>query len=486
MANYLRIYQDASLIADFLASPYQLLDFSGNAPTAHKEEYASALDDGSRILYSRYDNVVDTIHFLIYGATQQAVNDSAETLERAIEEANLRLDGTGAVMLLKFQPEGTDVVYESKILQVVWLTNADRMVQSAGKMYAVGIVANYFIEASIIVERTFYWEGPLVEIPLTNGNGNNVTGGITVYTHDDAGSGHDNWVDIAGADVKGSLPAPLYIELRNNRATTPRMGAVRFARNARFTPSSFQHVYEIENGQRYAGGSLVTDSDYSGAASNNGVSWNVNNGTTPFKLVDFPITSAQLGYARNRWFRAILEIPLLGSQAANIWYKIKVSLYRLTTLVETDWVLPPLSGLNDVGAIRLPSYDIAELTSDGCYIEIWAKNVTGGNVNSTLDYIEFLPTERLDGYVYMNASGYYIEENGGKIIQDGPRNIFYIYNLSGGLTAHYVASGQTIMGDPGKAQRVFFAWDSTNGWSSGMMAWTGTVIIKYRERRLRI
>lgn len=73
-------------------------------------------------------------------------------------------------------------------------------------------------ELRIIIVREAYWEGAEAGVPLTNGNGTDVTTGLNVYTCTGDGTGsspneRDNWALINDEDVEGDMPCPSWIRL---------------------------------------------------------------------------------------------------------------------------------------------------------------------------------------------------------------------------------------------------------------------------------
>ena len=77
---------------------------------------------------------------------------------------------------------------------------------------------------SLLVElhytRPNWFDGEQAEVALTGRAGTDVTGGIQIVNHTDAGALDGNTVLIKAADASTDLPAPLRIEIQNNTALT--------------------------------------------------------------------------------------------------------------------------------------------------------------------------------------------------------------------------------------------------------------------------
>ena len=100
--------------------------------------------------------------------------------------------------------------------------------------------------------------------PLTNASAPNNTSGITIYNHDDSGTNHDNYVQIAAADVGGSLPAPVKVELTNNTGGSLNYKQIWLANNAFCDPANFPHILE---GEAFVAGGGTTASNADSSSS---------------------------------------------------------------------------------------------------------------------------------------------------------------------------------------------------------------------------
>ena len=153
----------------------------------------------------RFQPVSESIELMLYGANVAEVQSAQRALEtmRMTVRAR-RVSGVGPRVFLQYQPIGGTVGRsEIREMEVKLGRNA---------MTAYGQAK---LPVTLLVERVPWWEEARVQIPLSNGNGVNNTGGLTVWMRDDAGGGQDNWADIGAGVVGGVLPSPLEIQMRN-------------------------------------------------------------------------------------------------------------------------------------------------------------------------------------------------------------------------------------------------------------------------------
>ena len=173
--------------------------------------------DGADLVAGKYGNVNESIKFAI---DTGACSTGQETLAKRLERLGGIIDtaqrwslanatGSGAV-------EAVDLIYRpgapagrlarSRVLG--WIGGA----VNPDRWEDVGARLGKF-EGMIAFEREPFWR--CAERPL----GNEPT---TIYTHDDADAGHNNYIDVAGAAswIEGKLPAPALLWVTNATANT--------------------------------------------------------------------------------------------------------------------------------------------------------------------------------------------------------------------------------------------------------------------------
>ena len=131
-------------------------------------------------------------------------------------------------------------------------------------------------------ERDNLFYGDEVALPLSNTSGIGVTSGLTLYNHDDATLGHDNWFEVNLLAIGNFWQLPLRVELKNTTSVEP---LADFWLGSMALPGSGtlpNLVFEAENG---IGGTVLTDAsasagkycryDWSGSGWQNLASWTV-------------------------------------------------------------------------------------------------------------------------------------------------------------------------------------------------------------------
>lgn len=83
------------------------------------------------------------------------------------------------------------------------------------------------VRFNLLMTRDAFWEGAEVQLPLTNGNGTDITDEINVFNCND-GTGTspnklNNWVKINAADVEGDLPGPVRLSIADITEGSPEL-----------------------------------------------------------------------------------------------------------------------------------------------------------------------------------------------------------------------------------------------------------------------
>lgn len=210
----------SSITLDFMAGGYKLLDgFFPETP-----------DDDA-------DTVSDQFTILIQGSSATDLRDKIGAISLMIEHARRHKDDAAAAWLF-FSVDNTDTEGMTKI------TNG--MV-----LYDKTLDANWRrnkVRLTVVIEHKPWWDSHNeVAIPLTNGNGTNITTGLTIYNHDDGGvsPAHDNWVLINAADVVGDMPGRTRLEVTNTYASN-RLYTLWVGQNWT-DPDNLDHILEGED-----------------------------------------------------------------------------------------------------------------------------------------------------------------------------------------------------------------------------------------------
>jgi len=398
--------------------------------------------------------------------TVRSIIRQIETFLRQAEEYQKR--HVGARVYVEFDPGASGIVYRSEILSgkvdcpddtfSMWWTNQKTRIFMAWT-------------------RRYYWEGPEVELPLTNGNGTNVTGGLTVYNHDDGDAGHDNYVQIAGTDVGGVIPAPAKIRILNTYNSSARSGQFVIAHNAFSAPASFAHILEAENRNYVAGGTAPTaDTSSSGGYIQN-ISWA---GDAEVLLISWQLSTAFLSDAAGNNFKILARFAT--SPGTGYYTTVRVkgpSGYWISTLGEGPEVALGQMLIQDLGVVRLPPWLIQETNLEPVDLCIYGRRTGGGIL-----YLDFVQVTPLDGYRLLKPRGYNTVYNTANV-DDGINGVVWNEDSAGAnRSGQYIGVGQQIQLWPGRTQRLYFL--VTNDAGGAEILRTHSIRMWYRPRRLTL
>ncbi len=398
----------------------------------------------------------------ILSSTVANIRSAVNVVERLLSDARRRRETQqGARVWLEYRPVGTDDYYRSELFdgRVVWSSEpGERMITQA---------TSARVRVAVLVERAPWWEGAEAELQLSTSNASAATGGRTIYNHDDSGTGHDNWVQIASTQVGGVLPTPVRVELTNTIGSAQSYRKLFMATNAYGTPASFTHILEAESAS--GGGTPTAD-----AACSGGNYLAIALGTGVDLSLTWTISATQLGYTLGRYFRVLARFQdNVGTST------VRMAVYDSagTTLLyagETVVVTEQYGAIVDLGTVPLPP---GGYTSSYTAITL-VMEITGPMI-AELDYLQLTP---LDAYRYVELFGAAVANNAA-IIDDGLEGITYVRTSS---AAAGLASprGEPLLVFPGKTQRMIFLHQTIDtGNPASPITNTMSVRVYYRPRR---
>lgn len=170
----------------------------------------------------------------------------------------------------------------------------------------------------------------------------------TVYNHDDAAAGHDNYIDIAAENIGGSAPGPIELQVTNTYATNT-LGTFWVAVNQHKGTAMPVHILEGEAGVG------MTETDDAGAIVSSGAHYGLFqlNGTTQQLAGRWALDTTALGKLAGHKYHVLLRTPLSN---INIYAQLKV-MYTATTTeigIAPPEVLMTADEIQDLGVIQLP------------------------------------------------------------------------------------------------------------------------------------
>jgi hypothetical protein len=402
-------------------------------------------------------SVTETLEITVSGANLGAIQTNVRAIELLVEAAKRRKtnqSGPRVYFTVQWDTEATSWRAEVNDARLETTDVPDQF--RRGK-----------VDVALILTRGPF-EGAEVALSLTNANGTNVTTGLKVYNHDDAGTGHDNFVTIDAAEIAGTLPAPVRIQLTNDSDPVVDSGNRSWrnwwmAVNAWNDPANFAHVLEGES--RVTGYGTSTASAACSGGNYNALS------VTASGWMEWDLSAAFVNRCAGYPFRILVRF----TGAHSLTYA-QACVYDSTGLVlQAEGDLTQLDGyaVADLGVLRIP----ADTYSTGyAALRLVIKFTCTGTQAANVDYVQFMPadTTRLAiqrGMTQPIGSLTEINEVEGRA---------WMY-MAGGEAPLYILQGKPLMLTPGKLQRIYFLVSDSTGGSNISDAWT--VQAWYRPRR---
>lgn len=429
------------------------LDFQANGYKVIDGFYPETPNEGA-------ESITDQFNVLIIGSSAADLRSKLTAIRQAFEWAKRHKDDSQAAWLY-FDVDDDGDAWMSKLLdgKVIYNSNLDPYWRR-----------NRVI-ATVIVERMPYWDAENeVQIPLTNGNGTNNTTGLTVYNHNDAGTGHDNYVDIAAADIDGDMPGPTRLEVTNSYATG-KLFTLWVGQNWT-DPDNMTHILEAEDS---SGGSDISDSGCSGGYYSQ---YALGSGAES-EMFTWSLSASYLNACKGNYYKFMARFE--AGDPANVKFRIRLK-YNAVTIWQSGQVSLDQSRafqIRDIATLRLPPWLVGQTSLAALSLVLTGQQSTGSSINVNLDFLQVTP---VDGWRMLECAGYGIDQNE-RLMDDGFNKVSYIDNGSGlAKVGDFVGYGEPIHLYPGKKQRLYFLMHSSTT-DTAEIARTISTKLYHRPRR---
>lgn len=423
-----------------------LFSLAGTFPT----EWALATPDAQA---EAPESIADVINVLIQAASGAALQTAVRTIERLLQAAARRArTGLGPRVFVNVQWDGEATgpwrseIYGGRL-------DLEEAPNQWGRLKVTGALG---------LTRAPWWEGPETELQISANGQSAATGGRTLTNN-----GTANWFEIAAAQVAGSLPSPMRLQVANAVAGDVSWNTFYWGLNSFGAPSTFGGVLQGED--QVAG--FGTDQSSSEAS---GGFYNTVSVTTTGAWRNAWLLPTAMTAAGGRWFRMILRaFPSLGAQM-----KLRAAIFDASGL-NTLWQGQEVTwngGLDliDLGAAPIPP---GEWGSGYGQVQLRLfSQVVSGTYGLAIDYLALLGTDGLrvgktPGMVWANGSIVMVDEIEG-----------VAYGQAGGVRYPYLTvSGKPLLLEPATTQRVVQL--AALGTFTGSRDHTYTVRAYYRPRR---
>lgn len=247
------LLKDDTNSIDFLSTAYKLRDRGFDLWTPKKKQVwggESVYSHGSQLVTSTFENRRLRMWFQVTGATRDALASNISAIENLLEKARKRsIEQTGSRVELQYQWDGSSGITYFEIIDGELRWPRDTM--SVEQVHQTDENGNYIITdfyLTFICAPFAYPISPVsgspTELAISNGNGDN-TGGLKVWNHDDAATGHDNWVEIDGSDFAGDFEAKVKLVLEADSGEAEKTSKIYIG--VRKGDLTFKHILEDDD-----------------------------------------------------------------------------------------------------------------------------------------------------------------------------------------------------------------------------------------------
>jgi len=245
------LLKDDTNSVDFLGTAYRLRDRGFDLWTPKKKQVwggESVYSHGSQLVTSTFENRRLRMWFQVTGATRDELASNVSAIENLLEKARQRsIEQTGSRVEIQYQWDGSSGVTYFEVIdgELRWPND----VMSVEQVHQKDEKGNYIITDFylVLVISPFGYpispvSGSPTELAISNGNGSDQTGGLKVWNHDDAATGHDNWVEIDGSDFKGDFEAKVKLILEADSGEAEKTSKIYIG--VRKGDLTFKHILE--------------------------------------------------------------------------------------------------------------------------------------------------------------------------------------------------------------------------------------------------
>jgi hypothetical protein len=389
----------------------------------------------------------DTIELEVRGSSTAIVETNIAALRRALHwAAEYQSNKAQWRVHINYSPDGSRAARRSEIKSGVLVYDA-----ASQDVYNYGMKR---FKCTLIIERDNFGEEAVVNIPISNSNGTDVTAGLKVYNHNDrtgvSPSIKDDHFLIANTTV-GDLPAPMRLTFLAN-GTTARAERLFVNGGINFDPTAA--INSTMEGEAFTGATSTADANCAGG---NYGAITVVAGVTKSISLYYGNPPYQWFGDNHRWMNVFRNPP-----AAGTYMRARMVSRTGGMSGATPWVLANTSYLmQDLGILRMPLTGPGQLlytpgTPIGpldFYLDF--KNAAGATLNldftnyNKATYSRFYDCTQLTGTPVINDIPYDNQVNG-------------FYN---GVGSYAIPQpiGDPLHVVPGETMVYCMTWDANNG-----------------------
>lgn len=384
--------------------------------------------------------VTETALVVLKDASLSAVQTTKDKLERLLQAATRRAQGLpGLPVYIKRNFTGAT----QRSLLTVNPSDPDGI---AGKLefdenlYKLGVL-DYRIEFGIIYTRVNRWDADTaVEITTA-------TTGDDIYNHYDSDSGHVNYVDVAAANIGGSVPGPVELRIKNTFASNT-LAEIWVGVNQHKGTAMPVHVLE---GELATGMTEVVDTNSSAGKYGK---YQLD-GTSQQLAARWTLDTTALGKFAGHPVHVLMRAPVSN---VGIYTQLKI-MYVGTTGeigIAPAEVLLTADGILDLGIVRLPNLWESETDYYNIDLCLYARGTDDAWIYC--DCLYLMPVDCWRKYSPMTGG---MAQNA-VLHDEAELGLIYVDGLSTTQrSAHYVAEGKPLMLIPNQDARFIFVFMNT-------------------------
>jgi hypothetical protein len=409
--------------------------------------------DGEWIGTAWYPFVTETLELYLYAASKSALQDVQRSIERLLHRARERQAhhaGARVYLHLKVDAETND--WRSEVI------GGNLELDES----ALAVFANVGYEARLHITRRTWWEedassATALSVSSAATTSATTSGASITNTYD------SNWVQIAAAQINGSLPTPVKLSIKNTVAGSEFYSTVWVQNNVYWSPATAD-VWMTGAESRAATGSL-----------------SLTNPTGLTADIDWNIATARLDAFLGAYCRVLMVIDIPGSGAQAVPYVQWGGSSASTALHiwEGAWV-DVAAEVVDLGLVPLPPGGYTT-GYDDLYLGVGFRYT--GSWSATVQYIQFVPvnSERRVKQILFTENS--LAQNEYVVIDDMEGEVYHLETSSDKLPT-YSARGGPLWLYPGMINRLYITSMGENG--AFDLTRTALVTADYKPRRLTI
>lgn len=398
--------------------------------------------------------LTESIDLLLWGASEAAIQTAIRNLELLLVAA-LRSNQGGKPVYLQAQYTVDGSAWRARLWNA-HLAFSDL----ANELWSLRV------NASLSFVRDLAWEGAEVELGIATQGNAKATGGRTITQN-----GFNNWLNVTGADVLGSIPGKARMVLTNTVAANRYWSRIYIGNNA-FTDITIANVYALQGEASLVGTPTADAACYGGSKQR--VTLPTSPPTTP--NLAWTMDNTLLDASRGHYFRILAKSPAaIGTTKARLAFSADSIFLDSVLLWRSNDIANSGSYIFDLGNVALPPAKNVAISYADHYYGVYLWSAAGGAFD--IDTITLLGT---DSFLIADSIGYVAQNEYLEINSIDDMHTMY---SAAGRWAVVQSTIKPLVIFPGVDQQLRIVIDTS---STFLVTDTISVRLYYRPRRLSL